>query len=244
MIVAVRSFLSRCAAGTFRLLERCNLRWSSVPVTPFLDPGCFEWVERVESRSAQIAAELAGVQGAVLVPNFQDVEPNQRRLTDDDRWKTFFLYVGGRRIDHNAVRCPNTDDALAAIPGMRTAFFSILSPGKEIPVHRGPYNGVLRYHLGVRVPSDASSCGIRVGDETRQWATGSSLIFDDTFQHEAWNHSGEERTVLFVDFERPLRGPMRLVNRTFNSAVLWSPPARRFLAALGGVDDAAAAPAA
>ena len=34
---------------------------------------------------------------------------------------------------------------------MMTAFFSILAPGKHIPPHRGPYKGLLRYHLGLQV---------------------------------------------------------------------------------------------
>ena len=50
-----------------------------------------------------------------------------------------------------------------------------------------------------------------------------SLVFDDTYQHEAWNETDETRVVLFVDVVRPLREPMR----TFNAAVIkvigWSP---------------------
>ena len=36
---------------------------------------------------------------------------------------------------------------------MKTAFFSILAPGKHLPPHRGPYKGVMRYHLGLLIPS-------------------------------------------------------------------------------------------
>jgi len=36
---------------------------------------------------------------------------------------------------------------------MKTAFFSILAPGKHLPAHRGPYKGVMRYHLGLLIPS-------------------------------------------------------------------------------------------
>ena len=40
---------------------------------------------------------------------------------------------------------------------MKTAMISILSPRKHILDHRGPYKGVLRYHLGLIVPQDAES---------------------------------------------------------------------------------------
>jgi aspartyl/asparaginyl beta-hydroxylase (cupin superfamily) len=46
-------------------------------------------------------------------------------------------------------------------------------------------------------------CAIRVGHETRRWEEGRCLIFDDHFEHEAWNHTQEERIVLIVDLWHP-----------------------------------------
>jgi len=100
---------------------------------------------------------------------------------------------------------------------MTTAFFSILAPGKHIPAHRGPYKGVLRYHLGLKIPEPASQCRIRVGDEVRHWAEGESLLFDDTYDHEVWNDTDGERAILFMDVERPLPEPWA----SFNRAVIW-----------------------
>ena len=48
------------------------------------------------------------------------------------------------------------------------------------------------------------NCGaLRVGNEVRPWVEGEMLIFDDSIQHEAWNHSKEERVVLLFEFWRP-----------------------------------------
>jgi beta-hydroxylase len=44
---------------------------------------------------------------------------------------------------------------------------------------------------------------LRVGDEVRNWVEGECLIFDDTIEHEAWNHSNQSRIVLLLDFLRP-----------------------------------------
>ena len=60
----------------------------------------------------------------------------------------------------------------------------MLSPGKHIPAHRGPYKGVLRYHLGLKIPEPREGCRIRVGEEVRHWEEGASLLFDDTEQME------------------------------------------------------------
>jgi len=71
--------------------------------------------------------------------------------------------------DENARRCPETMALLKKIPGLKTAFFSILSPRKHIPAHRGAYNGVLRFHLGLLVPEPREQCRIRIGNEFRRW---------------------------------------------------------------------------
>ncbi len=96
-----------------------------------------------------------------------------------------------------------------------TAFFSILAPGKHIPAHRGAYNGVLRFHLGLIVPGPAGACRIRVADQICTWREGESLIFDDSFNHEVWNDTDGWRVVLFVDVARPLRRPWHWLNRKF-----------------------------
>ncbi len=95
---------------------------------------------------------------------------------------------------------------------MKTAFFSILAPHKHIPDHRGPYKGLLRYHLGVIVPEPKEKCRIRVDDDFAYWEEGKSLIFDDTYRHEVWNDTEGERVILFLDVVRPLPFPISWLN--------------------------------
>ena len=123
----------------------------------------------------------------------------------------------------NCRRCPETTRLLKKIPGMKTAFFSILAPGKHLPPHRGPYKGVLRLHLALIIPEPADKCGIRVGDETRHWQEGKAMVFDDTFDHEAWNDTDKVRVVLFVDIMRPMRFPANLLNSMMTWMIAVSP---------------------
>jgi aspartyl/asparaginyl beta-hydroxylase (cupin superfamily) len=179
----------------------------------FFDTASFPWVTQLEAEWRQIRAEL----DALLlyrdrIPNFQEISEDQKLLTEGNDWKTFFLYGYGHEVEKNVARCPRTAKLLRSIPGMKTAMFSILAPGKHIPPHRGLYNGVLRYHLGLLIP-EPDRCAIRVGSETRRWEEGKSLIFDDTHEHEAWNNSQSHRVVLFVDFVRRLPVPLSLANR-------------------------------
>jgi ornithine lipid ester-linked acyl 2-hydroxylase len=205
-------------------LERWLARHSSVGDRPFFDAAEFAWTRDLELEWRTIRAELDDVMAdRDALPNFQDISADQATITDDDRWKTFFLYGFGFRVDSNCERCPETTRLVESIPGMKTAFFSILAPGKHIPAHRGPWKGVLRYHLGLMVPEPATACRIRVDDEVRQWEEGGSLVFDDTYDHEAWNDTDGYRVVLFVDFIRPLDRVASTFNRGVLGAIAWSP---------------------
>ncbi|TAM83809.1 MAG: aspartyl/asparaginyl beta-hydroxylase domain-containing protein [Acidobacteria bacterium] len=180
----------------------------------FFEPQEFPWVPAVEAEWKTIRKELDELMlRRDEIPNFQDYSPIQRRITQDDRWKTFFLYQFGHVEKENCARCPETVRILKKIPGMNTAMFSILAPGKYIPPHRGAYKGVLRYHLGLLVPKPEHSCRIRVGNDIRHWQEGKSLIFDDSHEHEVWNDADSYRVVLFVNFRRPTAFPLSLANR-------------------------------
>jgi aspartate beta-hydroxylase len=80
------------------------------------------------------------------------------------------------------------------------ALYSVLTPGAHIPPHTGVINVRLVVHLPLIVPAD---CGIRVGSETRSWEEGRCIVFDDTYEHEAWNKSGQTRVVLIFDVWNP-----------------------------------------
>ena len=205
-------------------LEWWLLRSSQIPTTPFLDGGAFPWAASLAGQWPQIRGELEQVLGRRQeLPNFQDILPDVAPISRDDRWKTYFFLAYGYRSEANCARCPATAAALAQIPDLVTAFFSILSPGKRIPPHRGPYRGVVRCHLGLMVPDRVDSCGISVGGQVRHWREGETVFFDDGYEHFAWNDSSETRVVLFLDVVRPLRRPAAGVNRALLRAIGSSP---------------------
>ncbi|HST56437.1 MAG TPA: aspartyl/asparaginyl beta-hydroxylase domain-containing protein [Solirubrobacteraceae bacterium] len=205
-------------------IERFIGRRSLVGDATFFPLERFPWAREIEASWLEIRAELERIlEDHDALPNFQDISRDQLEITDDDRWKTFFLYGYGFKAKLGADMCPRTTALVERIPGMQTAMFSILSPGKHILDHRGPYKGVLRYHLGLIVPQAREACRIRVGEDIRHWEAGRGMVFDDTFNHEVWNDTDETRVVLFVDVLRPLPFPESLINRLIVKAIALSP---------------------
>jgi len=226
------SAITRFFMGIVAWAEGLNFKYAKLGNPPVYDNAAFPWAKEVEKAWPQIRAEL----DRVLVrqselPSFQDISTDVQTISKDNRWKTFFLVgfgvksdVGfGVKSEQNIQACPETWKAVQKIPGLKTAMFSIFEPGKHLPAHRGPYNGVLRLHLGMIVPEPADKLAIRVKDQICHWQEGKALIFDDAYEHEAWNHTDKTRVVLFIDFVKPLKFPARLINWTLLNLAIFTP---------------------
>jgi len=204
-------------------LERIIVNTSLVPTTPFLAKDDFPWSRDLEANWRDIRAEL----DAVLVykddlPAFHTISGDVTHIKSDD-WKTFFFYGYGFRAEANLARCPRTAALLSRIPGLTTAFFSILAPGIRITPHRGPWKGVLRYHLGLMVPEPRENCAIKIDGQVAHWREGEGLLFDDSFEHSVWNDTNGTRVVLFLDVLRPCRAPGSWINKGVIKAASVSP---------------------
>ena len=214
----------RALMGVVRWAERLNLRFSKVENLPVYPNAAFPWSAEIEREWHLIRGEL----DRVLVrqdelPSFSDISSDVKTITKDNHWKTFMICGYGLKSDQAIRQCPETWRIVQKIPGLKTAMFSIFEPGKHLPPHRGPYNGVLRLHLGLIVPEPREKLGIRVADEVCNWEEGKVLLFDDAYEHEAWNHTDKTRVVLFVDFVKPLRFPANLINWLLLNIAVFTP---------------------
>jgi aspartate beta-hydroxylase len=122
-------------------------------------------------------------------------------------WDAFFFYRHGARFDENHARCPDTSAVLESIELCRIAdqapeiCFSVLGPGTQIMPHYGVSNVRLVMHLPLQVPSDCALNLLGAGEH--QWEEGKLVMFDDTFEHEAWNRSHSPRIILLMDCWNP-----------------------------------------
>ena len=189
------------------------LPYPRLPAIPFFDTSEFDWVPELEAAFPDILRELQGVleHPQDFVPYVQTEAGAPKGQFDTlDRnldWSALFLWKNGARIHQNADRCPITESAVRRTPQNIVngrapgVFFSALRPATHIPPHNGATNTRLTVHLPLIIPG---GCGLRVGDEVREWKPGKVVMFDDTIRHEAWNRSDELRVVLIFDVWHPM----------------------------------------
>jgi aspartyl/asparaginyl beta-hydroxylase (cupin superfamily) len=182
---------------------------SLIPNDPVLDVRDFPWTAELRRNWQAIRAEA--IEAALrrrLAPSLASVSPDHRAIAPVNKWRSFFLWGYGYGCDENLDACPRTAALVERIPGLNSAFFSILAPGTHIPAHRGVTKGLVTCHLGLIVPRDGD-VRMRIGDRIVRWAEGETLVFDDTYDHEVWNDTSGTRVVLLIQFRRPLRQPGR-----------------------------------
>jgi aspartyl/asparaginyl beta-hydroxylase (cupin superfamily) len=125
-------------------------------------------------------------------------------LRSQKDWKALYIYKR-RPVKENFALCPRTarfltEDLGSWLCPLLEMHFSILEPGAHILPHSDLWNFSLNLHLAVAIPDH---CRIRVGHETRSWQEGKCLLFDYTYEHEAWNDSSERRVCLLADVWNP-----------------------------------------
>jgi len=178
------------------------------------DASQFLWAMELEKNFDVIHRELQGILTMrKYIPCIHEVSPYEQKISKGDNWRTFFLMGFGYEAKQSWKRCPETMKVLSKIPNLRTAFFSILGPNFHIPHHRGISKGLIRCHLGLIVPDQPDQCVMRVGTQIFQWEEGRCVVFDDTNDHEVWNKTDQERIVLLIDVDRPMKLIGRIISR-------------------------------
>lgn len=147
-------------------------------------------------------------------PRYHDIDPGETAIsnTTEKNWNVFMLYLLGYQLKEARLLCPTLCNLLERIPHLIQAFFSILEPGKSIPLHEGPYIGYLRYHLGIHVPKN-NPPQIFVNNQPYTWKEGEAVLFDDSWPHEVRNTSDDYRAVLIIDVLRPMPFLPQLINQ-------------------------------
>lgn len=190
------------------------LFFPGLPEQPYHDPALHPWTRTLLEAYPDIREEALGLLGNEA--NFESFLSFGPGAKPEDyvggqgakpSWDAFFFYRHGQRFDAHHERCPRTSAALEGIDLCRIRdqapeiCFSVLAPGSIIKAHHGVTNTRLVMHLPLKIPRD---CALNVIDGgEHHWQEGRLMMFDDTYQHEAWNHSDETRVILLMDCWNP-----------------------------------------
>lgn len=182
-----------------------------LPPSPYPDRKLFPWIEALERETGAIQEELScaliSSSGQERVFLNDALESANLRGTDvKPSWNGHYFYRHGERRDDNCRSCPRTAQAIDHLPLCRVgqhgpeALYSVFTPGTHLLPHRGVTNTRLVGHLPLIIPED---CALAVGGELHEWREGQVVVFDDTYEHEAWNRSAQLRVVLIFDIWNP-----------------------------------------
>lgn len=185
--------------------------YPGLPQREFYERHEFPWIAEVEAAIPDMREELQCVVAETEKFNpYVEADPNRPQpnnpLLGKSDWGAYYFWKSGEPQNDHLEKCPKTVAALkmAPIPEIKErspmALYSVLEPGTHIAPHYGVLNTRLLCHIPLMLPSD---CALRVGGETRPWREGETLIFDDSFEHEAWNRSNERRVILLFEIWRP-----------------------------------------
>ena len=118
--------------------------------------------------------------------------------SNEPTWLVFGVVANGEPLKNAMELCPLTVKLLSKNPKIKTAGFSCLEANATIPKHTDDGSDVYRYHMPILIPD--GDCGINVNGIKKDFSK--SFIFDDTYEHYAWNNTEDMRIVLIIDLER------------------------------------------
>lgn len=127
----------------------------------------------------------------VFFGNYDPLKMNMPQLNDEEKRQL---------IDQLPDIFPKTQALLKGNDRINYAALTRLFPHSKLDPHRHNNPYALIYHLGLIIPPN-ETCGITVGGETHFWSSpGDAIIFDDTFEHYAWNNSDQDRILFYINF--------------------------------------------
>lgn len=158
------------------------------------------------------------------IPRFHELMPEQADISANDGrdWRLFVLKAYGVPNAEHLAACPTLARIVSSSPDVLSASFSFLEQGKHVPPHRGPFRGVVRFYMGLSIPTfpDGRPAAIlKIDGKDQPVGDGEWLLWDDTYLHETWNGGDAIRCVLLLDVRRRnMPADMRVLAK----AIIWA----------------------
>ncbi|HVJ89968.1 MAG TPA: aspartyl/asparaginyl beta-hydroxylase domain-containing protein [Labilithrix sp.] len=192
-------------------IQHCRLdQWVR---SPFPDLAVSPWGDTKElgiddllSRAHDgLVAEAKEFLFAVKAPHYAGryETPDEPAANRPKGWRQWHIVSNFEFDSVHAARFPIAANVAREIARHHTilhAYYLILEPKVELPLHADGVDWAMSYHYGLIVPEGAY---LAVAHETRHHAVGGSLLFNDSFVHRAGNTSDSPRIVFNVVLANP-----------------------------------------
>lgn len=194
--------------------------FSAVPNKPYLDVSDFPELQVFKDNWETIRADAERLREKGYIKASDDYNDIGFNSFFRQGWKRFYLKWYDDALPSAKELCPRSVELVNNVPNIKAAMFTLLPPGGKLMLHRDPYAGSLRYHLGLITPN-SDDCRIYVDDEMYAWRDGEDVLFDETYLHYAVNETDEDRIIFFCDIERPMCNRVATsLNRWFSKTVM------------------------
>lgn len=182
------------------------------PNLPFHEARDYPWCTRLQEHASEILQEL---RDKAKVASWQDMGDSVGLSAE---WRSLTLMKHGLWADRG--HFPRTEAVFRGLPEVRPMelFFARMPPHTEILPHSDETNFLLTSHLGLEL--EEGTCTLTVGEHSRAWQKGASMVFDHSYIHSASNASDKDRDVLICRFWHPGCSEEEAVGLCLMSALL------------------------
>lgn len=198
---------------------------------PFWSNSNFDWTDEFLSRFDELQGEFSEIIEDIEASGEPYVDKNFadksfEKLAGSKNWTALHLFKNGVEDTSLTSRMPILNKLLMKIDlyGLDDkpyeVFFSLLKAGQHIV----PHYGLSNHSLTVHVPFVVGDSGkLTVDHIAREWQKGESLVFDDSFEHEAINTSNQDRVVLIFSIWHPdlTQDERTAIQASFNARQEW-----------------------
>lgn len=178
---------------------------------PLYNSASFDWCNLLEQSFDELTSEFSELVSLINESGMPYLDASYKAkgfksLAGSKNWAALNFYKDGIENKPLLSLMPKTAKILEKLPLYKMGdnpfevFFSLLKPGQHITPHFGQSNHSLTVHLPIIVPEGGY---LTVAGRKVVWQKGKTIVFDDSFEHEAINPSNEDRVVLIFSIWHP-----------------------------------------
>lgn len=105
----------------------------------------------LEAHFPAIHQEITTLINKRELTRYKDIDP-VRAAEVSENWKLYYACFMWEENERARTDCPTLLELIREMPNIINATVAVLKPRVTLAAHEGPYAGILRYHLGIKVP--------------------------------------------------------------------------------------------